>query len=82
MMEEITERLLKDHANSLNLPCQCERCLLDVLAIALNNLPPQYIVQDCNEAYVKAKFLENQYRINVISELASAAVLVSKSPRH
>lgn len=82
MMEEITEWLLDEHIESLNLACHCEQCQVDLMAIVLNNLPPQYIVQDNKEAYIKAKYLENQYRVNVLSELASAAVIVSKNPRH
>lgn len=82
MMEEITEWIFEEHSNSLNLKCNCDQCKMDVIAIALNHLPPQYIVQGNKEAYIKAKYIENQYRVDVLSQLASATLIVSENPRH
>ena len=82
MMEDITLWIFEEHSQFLNLTCHCTRCKLDIMAIALNALPPQYIVEEDKKAYIKAKYIENQYKINVLSEIANAARIVTDNPHH
>lgn len=82
VMEDIALESFEEHIDSLNLPCQCDMCMLDTIAMALNSLPTQYIVRNNNRPYVKAKYIEKQYKVNVLSKLASAAKIVAENPRH
>jgi len=62
--------------------CQCDICRHDIVAIALNNLPPKYIVREKGELYSKIDTLDTQYRIDVITALTRAAMIVKDQPRH
>lgn len=73
-----TYEMVKDSLNC----CQCEICKTDVIAYALNHLPPKYVVSPQGELYTKASMLGSQYKITVISALAEAARVVRERPKH
>lgn len=62
--------------------CRCEHCRYDVVALALNFLPPRYIVSSQGEAFTKVSELEQQFNIDILSAIANAAIIVGKKPRH
>jgi len=62
--------------------CTCEKCLLDIMAIALNELPPKYVVTRKGEMYTKLWVLRQQLDVDIISALTKAAAAVGKNPRH
>ncbi len=62
--------------------CTCEECRLDIMAIALNNLKPKYVVTKRGQLYTKVHMLESQYAIDIISAVTRAAETVRLSPRH
>jgi len=62
--------------------CKCDKCKLDISAIALNNLPPRYIVTEQGKLFTKVEEMEPQYEVDVTRELAKAIQIVSKSPHH
>jgi len=62
--------------------CKCEKCKLDIAAIALNNLPPKYVVTKKGEVYTKIDEMERQFEVNVIKEVTKAINIVSKKPHH
>lgn len=80
-MEEIVFNLLKEVLDDINI-CTCEKCMLDIAAIALNDLPPKYIVTEKGELYTKVNALKQQFEVDVISAITKAAVLVKRKPRH
>lgn len=82
VMEDIVTWTFENNIHALNLTCHCDKCKLDTIAIALSSLPAHYIVDKKNKTYIKAKYIEKQSEVNVLSELANAAQLVSKNPRH
>jgi len=59
--------------------CKCERCRLDIAAIALNNLPPNYVVSTEGEVI---KTISQQLKIDVQKELEEAIAKVSSHPHH
>lgn len=59
--------------------CKCERCRLDIAAIALNNLPPNYVVSTEGEVI---KTISPQLKIDVQRQLEHAIALVSARPHH
>ena len=62
--------------------CTCERCRYDIAALALNFLPPRYVVSDEGETFTKVKALEQQFMIDIVSAITNAAIIVSKKPHH
>ncbi len=59
--------------------CDCERCKLDIAAIALNNLPPSYVVSTEGEI---VKSVSNQLKVDVQRELDLAKKKVCGKPHH
>jgi len=80
-MEEVVRQMIDEVLRDLNF-CSCEKCRMDILAIALNDLPPKYIVTDKGELYTKINALKQQFEVDVISSLTKAAILVKRNPRH
>lgn len=80
-MEEVVLNLLKGVLEDLDM-CKCELCVMDVAALALNDLPPKYIATEKGELYSKVNSLRNQFEVDVIASITKAAVAVKKSPRH
>jgi competence protein ComFB len=80
-MEEVVFMLMKEVLNDIN-SCKCDKCILDIAAIALNDLPPKYIVSEKGELYSKINSLKQQFEVDVIAAITKAAVLVKRKPRH
>ena len=62
--------------------CSCEKCRFDVVALALNSLPPRYVVTDQGETYTRVKGLEAQFNIDVLTAISNAIVVVNSRPHH
>ena len=62
--------------------CVCEKCKLDVTAIALNALPAKYVVTRKGQLFTKLSVLQQQFNVDIISAITKAASMVSKKPRH
>jgi len=80
-MEEIVFHMMKEILDDINM-CTCDKCMLDIAAIALNDLPPKYIVSEKGELFSKINTLRQQFEVDVISAITKAAVLVKRNPRH
>lgn len=62
--------------------CQCKRCLEDVKALTLNNLPPKYVVLADGERVPRLTVYESRYGSDITSQLCKACEFVSKRPHH
>ena len=62
--------------------CTCERCKADVVAYALNHLPPKYVVTHTGNLYTKLAAMHTQFDADVVTAATRGAKLVAKSPRH
>lgn len=62
--------------------CCCERCLNDVLAIALNSIPPKYVVTQKGALFAKIASYGVQYQTDIFAHLTKACVTVGNSPSH
>ncbi|KEO82028.1 late competence development ComFB family protein [Tumebacillus flagellatus] len=82
LMEQIVEDVLVEHWNNLRLPCDCEICKNDVLALALNALPTRYVSNDKGRMIVQARMMNEQYQADVLRELSRAACVVAVKPSH
>ncbi|MEW5921273.1 MAG: late competence development ComFB family protein [Bacillota bacterium] len=85
VMRNLIEEMVLDSVNELLKKegvCDCEQCRLDVAAIALNSLPPRYVVTAKGASYVKADMLDLQKYIDIIGAVTKAIKLVKEHPRH
>ncbi|MCL1846249.1 MAG: late competence development ComFB family protein [Defluviitaleaceae bacterium] len=62
--------------------CRCERCELDRVAIALNRLPPRYVVTKEGKLYARIAQMQNQVEADVVRAITDAALLVEQNPFH
>jgi len=62
--------------------CGCPRCRLDVIAIALNDVSPKYVVTTKGYAYARMGELQAQFRADTIVAVTRALKMVNKNPRH
>lgn len=80
-MEDVVFSLLDELIKEKN-ACACERCKYDIAAIALNNLPPKYVVTESGEVYAKTQLLNQQFRTNAVVEILKAIEVVRNNPHH
>ena len=80
-MEEVVFNLIYEVLDDINM-CKCEKCVYDIAALALNDLPPKYIVTEKGELYSKVNTLKQQFEVDVIAAITKAAVIVKRKPRH
>jgi hypothetical protein len=62
--------------------CQCPRCVIDVKAVALNNLPPVYVVMREGEVSPRLSVYAGRYQTAVTAQLLRACQTVMDNPRH
>lgn len=75
----LLEEILKRYDNI----CKCEKCKLDIKALALNALSTKYIVSEQGEIYTKAlNEVNKQEQINVVMAITKAIDIVSSNPKH
>ncbi|NLO88805.1 MAG: late competence development ComFB family protein [Clostridia bacterium] len=77
-VKELFGEILKRYSDV----CQCDRCLSDIAALALNNLPPKYTTTDLGMLYSRVNLLETQYRADIYRAITMAVECVRKNPRH
>lgn len=81
IMEDIVENKMNQMQPTLGC-CTCERCRSDIVAYALNQLPPKYVATAKGEAYSKVYTLSVQHDADVMAAITQGAKLVEKHPRH
>ena len=62
--------------------CQCERCLEDMKAMALNQLPAKYVSTHNGELFTKLNALMRQNSIDINVAVSYAINTVSDRPSH
>lgn len=78
LVQQELDSVLKHYPNL----CRCERCMLDIQAIALNSLSPHYVVSREGELLVKAEHLSFQRQADIHVALTKAIEIVQQRPRH
>jgi competence protein ComFB len=74
-LEELLEKEVKD-------ACKCSRCRLDIIAYALNHMPPKYVVTDKGHTFTRVAEMQQQFGTDIIVALTRGIKKVSKNPRH
>lgn len=81
-MEDLVWERLDEVIASNSRVCNCENCRYDIAALALNFLPPRYVVTATGETYAKIRALENQFNIDILTAITHALQIVSSKPHH
>lgn len=85
MYQNMMETTVEDTLDML-LPeldcCTCELCRNDMVAYALNHLPPRYVVTRSGGVISKADTMRIQHMTDVRTALVRAAQMVKENPRH
>ncbi len=81
--ETEVSNLLDTILNQYDNICKCEKCRLDIKALALNSLSAKYTVCDQDEIYTIAlSEIDNQRTIDVTTAITKAIEIVSANPMH
>ncbi len=62
--------------------CNCERCRLDVMALALTNLPPKYVVTKNTELIPRLGMYEQKNSAEISAQILNACITVKARPHH
>jgi competence protein ComFB len=58
-----------------------EKSKLDIMAFALNHLPPRYVVTEKGHLYTRIDELKEQFKTDIVVELSKAIKHVKANPR-
>ncbi len=78
VVQDELEILLAERPNV----CSCQKCRYDMMVMALNRLPPKYVITSKGRLYTKLTEQETQFKADVVKELAKAILQVSRNPQH
>lgn len=81
----VTQALVEDKADKYIKMfglCTCARCRIDVIALALSNLPPKYVVAKPHELIPRLSMYEQKYNAAVVTQVMSACKKVLDRPHH
>lgn len=62
--------------------CTCSKCACDVLAIALNSLPTNYVTSHAGKQYIQLNSYKKQFETDVEIALMRACLTVKEAPNH
>ena len=62
--------------------CSCERCMEDVKALTLNNLPSKYVVLEPGDRIPRLTVYEGRFASDITAQLLQACKLVMAHPHH
>lgn len=81
----VTQALVEDKADKYIKMfglCTCNRCRIDVIALALSNLPAKYVVAKPHELIPRLSMYEQKYNAAVVTQVMSACRKVLERPHH
>ncbi len=82
VMENLVLDTIEEILSTQKNICGCQRCKLDMAAIALNKLPTSYVVTAEGEVLLRVNSLKQQLKVDIIRTVTEAMALVSKNPHH
>jgi len=82
-MEEATKRALDELLSEPPYKNTdfADKTKMDILAFALNHLPPRYVVTQKGHLYTRVDELKQQFRTDIVVELSKAIQHVQANPR-
>lgn len=82
LLEADVINTINRHIEEIGVDCSCKKCKMDIAAIALNNLKPQYVVTEEGNVYGRAMNMNSQFNANILLEVTKAMAIVGKNPHH
>ncbi len=79
--EQIVDKRLREILATVDC-CKCEKCFLDMMAIALNYLKPQYVNTQKGELIKLAENTSYQKSVDIDIACVKAINIVTRSPQH
>lgn len=80
-METIVVKKLDEVWGSIG-GCKCKKCHDDIVAYALNQLPPKYVVSNEGEIYARVSEMSSEQEFDILLAVAKAIQVVDQNPRH
>ena len=81
VFEEIVRSKVLDAMQKFDV-CTCDRCIVDVVALTVTNLPAKCIVTDKDAVFPLLSYYSNKYATQVQTELVKACVRIKENPHH
>ena len=78
VIEELEKEFNEEENNDV---CKCEECVLDMAALALNNIGPKYRASFMGIVYAQ-QYHSGKHIDEVVSAVRNAIEKVSKNPSH
>lgn len=81
-MEDVVQQILQELLPRWRDVCACERCRLDMFAVAMNQLPARYVVSDDGHAHAQLDATHPQLSAQILTALNQAKETVRSKPSH
>ena len=81
VMQVLVEEKAPKYAKLFGL-CTCDRCMEDVKALTLNNLPSKYVVVEPGDRIPRLTVYEGRFASDISDQLLQACKLVTAHPHH
>lgn len=81
VMEALVEETCMKYINMFGL-CSCSRCVADVKALALTNLPAKYLVMHKGTVIPMLTVFGGKYSTALTAQIINACKVVMQNPRH
>lgn len=81
VMERLVDESMGKYMDMFGM-CTCSKCASDVKALALDNLPPKYVVMEDREIGPRTTVYEGRFRTAVTAQILRACETVMAQPRH
>ncbi|KJS88310.1 MAG: hypothetical protein JM58_01345 [Peptococcaceae bacterium BICA1-8] len=82
LAEILVEQMVDEQLAKRTEICSCDICKADIMAVALNHLPPRYANTDKGGLYVRAGILDSQLSTDLLVEVSKAIEHIKNNPRH
>ncbi|BCN31478.1 late competence development ComFB family protein [Anaeromicropila herbilytica] len=85
VLKNVTEDIvIKKYEQMKNtfIGCKCERCKLDIIAYALNHLPPKYVITSEGELIAHLEAEQTQFDTDLTTLMIKASIVVNEHPHH
>ena len=81
VMQVLVEEKAPRYAQMFGL-CTCERCMEDVKAFTLNNLPSKYVVMEPGDRIPRLTVYEGRFASDITAQLLQACKVIMAHPHH
>lgn len=81
-LEDILAAHFDTHLTHYQLPCTCDQCKMDILALVLNSMNPRYVTTPSGGVMVKSLYMDQQLQMDMHREITKAVQIVAASPHH